>query len=233
MILLTAATPWESGPLAKRWKLERTGATFRGRAFGVDLIILETGMGAAATESATGEPARTDPALVLEAVVCTGLAGALQPGVRSGELVADLRGAPLDWVQAARQTAAELGRPLHLGVIWTSDDVVRDPQSKRALGEARRAVAVDMEGAVVRRWAEGRSIEYLSVRAVLDAVDQRLPSGAPENDSPAAVARFAASHWRELPLMAALWPRQLRAMAALGVFLEAWLPRLAAQQANA
>ncbi|MBI4422609.1 MAG: hypothetical protein HY554_02715 [Elusimicrobia bacterium] len=233
MILLTAATPWEAKPLARRWglALERApgpGRLYAGRVAGRELRLAQTGMGSAKTAAAL-QALEAGDASAPAAVASVGLAGALQPGVRAGELVADLRGAPLDWLQAARETAGELRMPLHLGAIRSADRVL-GPREKRELGAAQRAVAVDMETSAVRAWSERRGAVFVGVRAVFDELDERAPEGGPEDDSAGATLRFAASRWAELPRLVRFWPRQAGGMRVVGRFLERWLEILAEGQ---
>lgn len=231
MILVAAATPWEAEPLAGRWGLtelpgpeSQTGGSprgFGGKLEGKLLRVLETGMGreraAAALESmeALKWPAP-------DVVVSAGFAGALQEGVRPADLVADLRGAPVEWLRAARAAAADLGVPLHLGAFHSAERVLT-PGEKRAVGLERRALAVDLETAALRAWCETRGVAFAAVRAVFDGLDDRAPEAGPEDTSLGASMRFLASHWREAPRLALLWPRQAKGMKRLGAFLEKWL----------
>src|SRR6266850_2319227 len=123
MIIITAATRWEAGPLEK---LQRPGLT-----------LLKTGMGPVKARQAIESLKMSGSELT---VISSGLAGALQPGVRGGDLVADFREAPLEFVQSARATAERLKMPLHLGKFMAAERVLK-PAEKRDLGLKNRALA--------------------------------------------------------------------------------------------
>jgi nucleoside phosphorylase len=224
VIVLTAATPWESEPLRRAWGLVPGPhpRTWGGKAAGKDVLLVETGMGAERCAAALAAL----PAFPVELAVSSGLAGSLQEGVRSADLVADPHGAPLAVLEAVREAAAAAQAPLHLGRMVSSSRVLTEPAQKRALGENRRALAVDMESAQVRLWAGERGASFLALRAVLDELGDRLPADAPAAAGAAAALRYAAAHWRELPLLLRLGVRQRRAMARLALVLGKLLERL-------
>lgn len=228
MILLTAATTWEASPLLRKWRLKpgRPGC-FEGTLRGSPLVLVRTGVGGKRTAAAlAGLPGPSENGRGPLVAVSSGLAGALQDGIRSGDIVADLRGAGADFAQAARETAGRLGLALHLGAFHTVDAAPAGPAAKRAAGERLRAVAVDMESSAVREWCQAQGGIFAGVRAVLDAVDDRLPDWPCEDESPALLARRALSRWSELPSLAALGWRARRAMGRLAIFLDAWLREL-------
>lgn len=221
-VLIAVATPWESRPLAKSLGLSPDGpGLWRGLSGGFRATLLETGIGPAAAAGALERHAASNgkpPSLVVSA----GLCGALQPGLRPGEVVLDARGAPL-WLAKNAQPAAErAGVILHLGAVASADRVL-DPAEKRALGDSQRAAAVDMESSAVRVWAEARSADFVAARAVLDAVGESAPNAAPEGEDTRSLLRFLAAHWTELPLLLRTGWRARRAMDALGRFLPEYL----------
>ena len=221
MVLIAAATPWEAGPVAKALGLAKDGS---GRVGGREARLVVTGVGADRSSEAL---ARVEAAGWPKAdiVLSVGFSGALQEGLEPAELVADLRAAPLEWVQAARDTAAELAVPLHLGAFHSAARVL-GPEEKRAAGRERRAIAVDMESAAVRAWSERRGATFAGLRAVFDAVGERAPTSGPEDASVASILRFLAAHATEAPRLLMLWPRQARGMRRLGRFLAHWLKRI-------
>lgn len=223
MILVTAATPWEAKPLARRWDLSPAGADgreFAGKVGERELRLIQTGMGrerSLAALRSMEERGTAAPRLVVSA----GFAGALQEGLRPGDLVADLRGAPLEWVQSARESASRLKLPLYLGNFHVADRVL-GPQEKRAIGQERRALAVDLETAAVREWCERRGAAFAGVRAIFDSLSERAPEEAPADDRAASMLRFAVRHWRQTPRLVSYLPRQARGLSALGRFLQLW-----------
>ncbi|MBI3548360.1 MAG: hypothetical protein HY078_04825 [Elusimicrobia bacterium] len=228
MIVVTAATPWESQPLVRRWSLASAGeGLFKGALDGRRLVVAQTGVGLVKTRQTLSRIETGEPVIA----VSSGLCGALQPGIKPGDLAVDLRGAPIEAVEAARETARALGLGFHAGIFHTSARVESRPEAKRELGRSLRAVAVDMESAAVREWCASRGGLFLGARAVLDAVDDRLPDGAPEDASAGALARYALAHWSDLPLLLRLGARQRRAMRDLADFLDRWLRTLPVEEA--
>lgn len=220
-VLLTAATPWESRPLAAALGLLPDGPRlWRGVLGARRGVLLETGMGGARTRAAleragsNGSP----PGLVVSA----GLCGALQADVRPGDLVLDVHGGPLELALAAGPAAKRAGVTLHMGALADADHVL-SPAEKRALAGTVRAAAVDMESAAVRAWAEGRGAAFVAARAVLDGLEDQAPASAPRDDSWGAALSFAVRHWSALPRLAAAGWRARRGMDALGRFLSIYL----------
>ncbi len=159
-------------------------------------------------------------------LVSSGLVGALQAGARPGDIVADFREAPLPFFQRARDVAAILGTELHMGKILSVDRVLTEPAEKAELGRRERAVAVDMESETLRNWARREGWTFLSIRAILDGVGDRVLGDAPQSDSIPHSLKYAMSHWTDLPLMLRLALRQRRAMGMLSRFLAEYLPGL-------
>jgi nucleoside phosphorylase len=219
-VLLTAATRWESRPLAAALGLTPAGdARWEGRLAGRPVTLVQTGIGAERTAAALGGGvSAADYGLALSA----GLCGALQEDLRGGDLVADAGGAEMDFVAPLRETAKALRLPLHFGRILHTN-VVLQPDAKRRLGAEHRAVACDMETQAVRRWAHGTALTVLGVRAVLDRVDDALPADSPDGEDAAAMARYALSRPGEIPRLLRTGLACGRAMKGLGRFLKAYL----------
>jgi nucleoside phosphorylase len=218
-VLLTAATKWEAEPLARALGLAADAAArWSGTLSERRLVLLKTGMGAKRTADALVGMSPADFSMALS----TGLCGAMQPGLRPGDLVADPGESELELTIPLRETAKALALPFHFGRILHTN-IVLQPAAKRALGSEHRAVACDMETAAVRRWAHGSGLPVLAVRAVLDAVDDSLPADAPETEDPAALARFALTHAASLPGLLRTGWRSARAMKRLARLLDAYL----------
>lgn len=223
-ILLCAATRWEARPLMRRWGLKPSSMdSFEGFAGKTPVVLLKTGIGG---ESAARALAGRSDMDKVRCVVSTGFAGALQPGMASGDLAADLHGLDLELVEAAREIAAAQDALIHFGRIAHSDKVLSKPAEKAALGTAARASAVDMESAALRNWCAARNIPFLAVRVVLDGLNDRLPSKVPEGENLAALARYALENFGELPAMISTGLKQKKGMRALSAFLEKFLEKL-------
>ncbi len=224
MILLTAATPWETAPLARGLGLDPEPGMdhlFTGRVGTHEVRLLETGMGGRRTKEMLSKFDAGRPLMV----VCTGFAGALREELSSGDIVADLQEAPLDAADSARRAAQTLRCPFHAGKIVSAGGVAA-PEEKRALGRERRAAAVDMESETVRAWARERRTPYIGLRAVLDTVDQRLPSDVPNSAALGDELRYALRHWRDIPFLIGLALRQRRCIQILVSYLLEFLGRL-------
>ena len=219
-VLLTAATKWEAGPLAKGLGLipacaDRWQGTVGGRA----VTLLKTGMGAQKTTAAL------DASIVAgdyQLLLSAGLCGAMQHDVRPGDIVADPHEVELELVIPMRETAKALKLPFHFGRILHTN-IVLGPAAKRKLGVEHRAAACDMETQAIRRWAHGTPLAVIGVRAVLDGLDDELPADAPEGEDAAALARFALSRPALLPGLMRLGWRTGRAMTSLTRLIKAYL----------
>jgi adenosylhomocysteine nucleosidase len=166
------------------------------------------------------------------AVIGAGLAGALTPGLRVGDLVASrrVRGEVGD---AATPDPRLLERALaggraKAGTLVTVDRPVVSAAAKAALAAAAGSgenLAVDMESAAWAREAAARGIPYIVLRVISDEAAEELPPFLPDcvggdgSIHRAAVARralLAPSSWSTLLRMRR---RLHEGSAALGEFL--------------
>lgn len=221
-VLITAATKWEAGPLAKALGLaEATPGRYEGTVAGRSIVLIKTGIGAKNAADALGRGfSPSDFGLALSA----GLCGAMHPEAMTGHVVADAREADLDLVKPLRETALKLGIPFHFGKILHTN-IILQPAAKKALGIEHRSLACDMETASLRRWADGKT-DVIAVRIVLDEMDETLTSDVPEGEDFITLARFAASHAASLPSLIGTGLRSARSMKTLSRFLTAYLEAL-------
>jgi adenosylhomocysteine nucleosidase len=146
------------------------------------VLVLETGVGAKAVEAALewalAEPVFGNlpyrPRLVLSA----GFGGALAPNLRVGDLVLadeiitpEGHEWPAPWPGELPPGPWE--PPLTRGRLVTVSEIVSDPARKRELGDQHRALAADMESAVVARLCRNKAIPFGCLRVVSD--DQSTP----------------------------------------------------------
>jgi nucleoside phosphorylase len=221
-LLLCAATRWEAAPLASALKLSAvSNDRSKGVCAGRTVVLIKTGVG---PEAASTVLDQLGPAENFHCALSVGFAGALQPGMASGDLVLDIQGADAELPPAARELAAKQGTPLHFGRIIHSDKVLASPADKRALGQAQRASAVDMETSSIRAWAGRRGTPSLAVRVILDGVDDRLPSSVPAGEDILSLTRYALGNIGEMPVMISTGLKQRRAMTNLCRFLEEFIP---------
>lgn len=137
-----------------------------------------TGLGADATTRAIEGLGADPPRALLHA----GVAGALSPALRTGDLVicerlllerpdaevlAGAPGAPLDaWLT---------GLPTVRGAALTVERVVTSAAQKRALHERTGAAVVEMESYFAAHAARALDLPFAAVRAVCDGHDESLP----------------------------------------------------------
>jgi adenosylhomocysteine nucleosidase len=145
--------------------------------------VLETGVGADATRAAVdwllGQPRLGDVPYRPKVVLAAGFAGALQPGLRVGDVllaseVCDPDGTcwPATW--PGELPGGEWRPPLHRGKLLTADGIVSTAQEKQALGQRFGAAAVDLESAAAARACRRHGVPFGCVRAVSDEADTPL-----------------------------------------------------------
>jgi len=221
-VLIIAATRWEAEPLSKALGLPASGEDrWEGLSCGRRIVLLKTGMGELKTRSVLNRDCVAgDHGLILSA----GLCAALQPGVKTGDIVADAHEVELEYVAPLKETAQSLGCSFHFGKILHTN-VILKPEMKRKLGTEHRVLACDMETAAIRRWACGKT-PVIGLRVVLDEIGEEIPSDAPESEDFVALARYALAHTAELPLLIRTGLRCARSMKELSRFLKAYLEAL-------
>jgi nucleoside phosphorylase len=111
-----------------------------------------------------------------------GLAGALSPKLRAGEILVSSEvmegGSVLAWPDLQWLDAAVLTVPHDRGRLVTVDEILSTPAMKDEWwGKTMRdqPAAGDMESACFARVATAYQIPYLVVRAISDAADETLP----------------------------------------------------------
>ena len=217
---IVAALPQEVGGILGLGRWERlpsraASRLYRGAVGGTDILLSVSGMGRAAAENATEE--------ILQhhrpgAVLALGFAGGLAPHLGPGTLVMaeEIVGAnaadgdslrPDDaLLRCARDALTEVQTSHAWGALLTASEVVASPGDKARLGAETGALAVDMESAWVGRVSEQHGTPWLAVRAVVDGVEDALPSILVDVTAEASGLRRMAS------LLARPWllPRLLR-----------------------
>lgn len=140
-------------------------------------VIVESGVGSLAAARGTQSLlAGHRPAWVISA----GFAGGLDPRVKRGDIVvADSLESPDGrrlTIDVRMPTASGEAKGLHVGRIVTSDSVLHRPADKRALGERRQALAVDMESWTIGEVCRQAKTRFMAIRIISDAVDDELPA---------------------------------------------------------
>jgi len=151
------------------------GAGFSAHEGGLEgrrVVVVESGVGLEKAAQATAMLiAGHQPGWIISA----GFAGSLCDQVTGGDIVI------ADSVAATggERLAIDVGMPpssrLHVGRLLSVDHIVRDPEEKRQLGGEHGAIAVDMETYAVAAACRQAKVRFMSVRAVTDGVEDRLP----------------------------------------------------------
>lgn len=127
--------------------LGREAAPFRRRVRGhADVAVRVSGVGRTAARSAA---LKLIDEVRPERVIAAGFCGALDPGLKVGDIVVSPR-------------------------VVTVDRVVGTPGEKAVLRAATGADAVDMESAAVEEVCRERGVEFVAIRAVSDTADTAL-----------------------------------------------------------
>lgn len=109
----------------------------------------------------------------IRALLSSGLAGALDPGLRPGAILIGEQGEPR-LIAALRHAL-----PVALKVnILGCENAVATVEEKRHLREQSRASAVDMESHVVARVARRHGLPFAILRVISDAATETLPPAA-------------------------------------------------------
>lgn len=170
----------EAGGLIDRLSgvIRTEGANFTAREGGLNgrrMVLIESGAGRERAAQATEALIHGHkPAWIVSA----GFAGGLDPRMKRGDMLMANAIVGLD----GRNLAIDFSLPadgaqphLHVGRLLTVDRVIRDPAEKQALGQQFGALAVDMETIGVAEVCQAEKVRFLSVRVIIDTMDQVLP----------------------------------------------------------
>ena len=134
---------------------------------GRDLVVVIGGGVAAALDRDLEDKAALFPGIILSC----GIAGALAPSLRPGDVVIDGNVLLVERLGQALPHA-------HRGRIVGSDAIAATAAEKRILHERTGAIAVDMESHVAARVAVRKGLLFAALRAISDCADDDLPSAA-------------------------------------------------------
>jgi adenosylhomocysteine nucleosidase len=136
-----------------------------------------------------------------------GLAGALDPTLRAGDVIIDEQSTWLDPSWSYRR-----------GGIHTATKIIATPAEKASLFHQTGAAVVDMENEKARQLAAKWNVPYLGIRAVADCADEALDPALlrmTDNDGRVQTGRVISALLRQPTLLARLW--HVRACANLGL----------------
>ena len=109
----------------------------------------------------------------LDLMICSGLAGALHPDVRVGEIIVQSEEASL--VATAERALKDQGLSYHVGPLVTVRRPVLTPTARRDLAAASGgAIAVDMESQIIAELCRQYGIPCLAMKGVSDGMDDDL-----------------------------------------------------------
>ncbi len=218
-VAFVCAMPMEMAPLRRRLSL-RTGDSrppqlFDGVLDGRPVAAVTTGMGPALAGRGLD---RLFEAVDVGRVVVVGITGAVDDETPIGSIVRP------DKVVLGSTGAAYRPDPLggddQAGTMWTTDELITDPERIAAL-RAQGVVALDMETAAIGAACEAHGIPWSVVRVISDrandgSVDQELfaMSNQDGTPNPRAVLSYVVRHPNRLPRLARMG-RQVRAVTHL------------------
>jgi len=153
-ILILTAVQIEAKAVARALGLARQGDFWRDR----DLRICLRTIGIGSRDLPALEPS-TSP----EFVILAGLAGALSPSLKVGDVVID-----------ECPTGLKDGFSGHFGKIHSTDRLVATPQAKSELFASTHAIAVEMEAQAVRPWVSQLPSAFVLIRSISDSASEGI-----------------------------------------------------------
>ena len=146
-----------------------------------------------------------------EGVLMLGVAGAVNPGMETGDLIlADRYALDADggdeadispdagMLELAEETAAALRMPVSRSGSLTVDHLVVEGSERRELREKYDVGSVNMEDYAVASASARWGVPFLSVRVILDTAEQQIPGYLPglSRKSNAALTEILLKPWR-------------------------------------
>jgi adenosylhomocysteine nucleosidase len=179
---------------------------------GEAVLMLETGVGADAMETALGwclsEPHFGGVPYRPRLLISVGFSGALQPEQHVGDLVlateiVDAQGNT--WPTFCPKALAN--RNIPAGRVLTMPEMVGDPREKQRLGQQYQTVAVDMESAIAARLCAQHNVPFACLRVISDDWETALSPQLMEllRQGRVSVPRLAATVLRHPKLISELW----------------------------
>ncbi len=243
-IIVFTALAWESAAVRSVLRqVRREGeGVWRGSSGQRDILVVTGGIGLRRARQTVQEFADTP----LAAVLSVGCAGALIPGLTTGQLVlaptvrmcAKEADGPLDTfgvdprlLGAAQQAARQAGIETWEGGIVTSPRVLLTQQEKEQRGRETDCIAVEMESGVHAAFAAQRRLPFLVLRVILDSVDMAIPpmKGVTTAQGKIRLSKAAthiATHPHHLPFFVRLQHCRKRAAETISRVCRTFFPRL-------
>ena len=173
-----------------------TPALYEGRIGRREAVLAVSGVGRVCAEAAVDEVLRRYHA---SAILSLGFSGGLLSGQRAGDLIVahTTMSMPIQCTRRklggpqssdnnrpesdltlnadAIRVLERMGLRYRCGVCVTASDVVSNPDSKRQIGCATGALAVDMESFWVGLACRERGVPFLTVRSIVDVMEHPIP----------------------------------------------------------
>ena len=161
-----------------------------------------------------------------------GVAGAVEPGRESGELLLpasyalDSDGEPAKAIapdpamlELAEAAAVAARMPVNRGGSLTVDHLITESRERQQLREKYGVASVNMEDYAVATAARTAGVPFLSARVILDTAEQRLPGYLPglSRGRSAVFTQVLAQPWR-IPTLLRLKAQMELCQAVLGRF---------------
>jgi adenosylhomocysteine nucleosidase len=166
---------------------------YQGRIKDRDVVVMPTGVGKAKTAASVQFLLDHFP---VEAIIFTGVAGAINPDLKIGDIVIGQKTVQHDFdaggkgiledmrtpwfeadprlVELALRASQDLGLGdrVRVGVVLTGDQTVIDSQKKEWLWQAFQGDCVEMEGAAVALACSLNKVPFVLIRAITDLADE-------------------------------------------------------------
>jgi adenosylhomocysteine nucleosidase len=184
-VLVVAALSWEARQVMRHVEALRSSrdggfALWSGHHRGVEVSIVQTGIG---PERAARALSWVQRSLRPDAVLSTGCAGGLTPGLVPGEVVVCeevitpdglSRPTSIAWCERYGAAAAAAALPVRRGAILSNPVIVTITAEKRRLAAAAGALAVEMEAAAIAAWAAEIGAQFAAARVILDSAEMPI-----------------------------------------------------------
>jgi nucleoside phosphorylase len=224
------------------------GRLWSGHAYGQDVVLLRSGMGA---ERATGAATWLVQHYTLHSLLSVGFAGGLQAALSTGDTL--LPQQVLAWygdrqrggaikteallphaglARLAMLSAHQAHLRQHQGPLLTVPEVLRRATTKQRLGQHSGALAADMESYSIGQVAGAHAIPFMPLRTIFDTCHDDIPwplgncLSADGVVRPMRVLCALASHPAALLHTLSMWRQAQRAGHALASWLRHFVPLL-------
>ncbi len=169
---LVAEVKWEVSEVCRRLRLKLLDA--QDEVWGADLNghVLRLCLSGMVPAVAKDRVHRFLDTQQLDLMVCSGLAGALKPTIKIGDLI--VQSADPSLVNKAESALKERDIPFHTGPLVTVAKPALNGPARRELAANSGAIAVDMESQTIAALCKEHGIPCLALKGVSDELDDDL-----------------------------------------------------------